>query len=783
LLRLIVGVTLLALLTTQTPRAQQSDDGAPLSAVHLTATVHPPLPGHPSQYWLVPDPAAPLVTGRAAITALANLVRAIQFIKDSRYTAALPLINPVAIATTPLGAYGYYYQGVTLAGLQRYPEADVAFAAAAALKPSGALSEALPLRIADVALTRDDAQRAVETLRHLDVTKADAPAAILLQTGRAAERAGDRAAALKAYRKVYYEYPLTAEAADAQSGIERLETADLIPADRLTLELSRAEQLFAAKRWAQSRPAFDAIARGAQGDEAELAAIRIAECDYYLDRFRAARDRLEPYLKGASREAEARFFYLTATAALGGEDSYVTLARRFVADFPESPWTEETLNNLASYYIRGDQDDEADLVFRELSRRFPRSRYTERASWKVGWRAYRTGDFREAAEIFEHAAATFPRSDYRPSWIYWAGRARDQVGEGDVAASRYRLTIADYENSYYGRLAAAVLSQRNQPATIETVTTATTGAASSVVPTDALIRELGALGLFDEALREVQYAQHVWGNSPPLEATVAWIRHNQGLGLSGTERFNALRGAITTMRRAYPQFLAAGGEDLPPEILRIIFPLDFWPLITKYAGQYDLDPYLMAALMAQESTFTPEIRSAANAYGLLQLIPSTARAQARKLGMRYSSKLLTQPEANIRMGMRYFSDLVEQFGGVYFALASYNGGKVEKWRRENPDLPQDEFIDDIPYPETQNYVKRILGTAEDYRRLYGSGLLDPNAPLRRGTTAVKRTPSSSSATSKAAANKSTAKKSTAKKKATTTRKKAPTPKRAPARKR
>ena len=68
------------------------------------------------------------------------------------------------------------------------------------------------------------------------------------------------------------------------------------------------------------------------------------------------------------------------------------------------------------------------------------------------------------------------------------------------------------------------------------------------------------------------------------------------------------------------------------------------------------------------------------------------------------------------------------FGGIHYALASYNAGdgRVAAWIKESPDLAPDEFIDSIPFPETQNYVKRILGTAEDYRRLYGTGLLTPN---------------------------------------------------------
>jgi soluble lytic murein transglycosylase len=81
----------------------------------------------------------------------------------------------------------------------------------------------------------------------------------------------------------------------------------------------------------------------------------------------------------------------------------------------------------------------------------------------------------------------------------------------------------------------------------------------------------------------------------------------------------------------------------------------------------------------------------------------------------------------VRLGTLYFSRLVAQFGGAHYALASYNAGenRVVRWKAERPGLDEDEFIDDIPFPETQNYVKRILGTAEDYRRLYGGGLLTP----------------------------------------------------------
>jgi soluble lytic murein transglycosylase len=161
---------------------------------------------------------------------------------------------------------------------------------------------------------------------------------------------------------------------------------------------------------------------------------------------------------------------------------------------------------------------------------------------------------------------------------------------------------------------------------------------------------------------------------------------------------------------------------VPREVLTVIFPIAYWDAIRRHSEANGLDPFLVAALVAQESTFTADVKSYANAYGLMQLLPATARQYAKKLKMIYSSRLLTDPESNIRMGTAFLADLIHDLGDVHLALAGYNAGArpVHRWVSERPDLEVEEFIDDIPYPQTQNYVKRILGTADDYRRLYGN---------------------------------------------------------------
>jgi len=712
--------------------AQDVETTSPIrtTSASLAVTIHPPIPTSPSDFWFVPDVARPSA-GRAE-SAAEKFARGARFIDDGEFLTGLPLVSAFDLYTTPLANYGQYYRAIALFGLNRQQEAKDTLDSLSKKPLQGYLAEAVAFRLADALISSQDASGALAVLTDLQANKpVTTPEDVWMRIGRAAEASGDRARALQAYQKVYYEYPLSTQSNDAEAELDRLDNATL--SERLPKELVRAERLFAARRWAQSRGGFSRLAPIATGDDASLIALRLAECDYYLERYRGSRDALRPFLSDSPREAEARYFYLSATRALGDVEAFIAQANALVTDFPDSQWTAEALNSLASYYVVSDYDAKADDAFRALYQRFPDHRYSERAAWKIGWYAYKNGRYADAAQAFESGAATFPRADTRPAWLYWAGRAHDQLGDTLVANDRYRLEVADYNNSYYGRLASTILATRHVPAGPANVTNAPT-MATPQIPTGALIRQLVDLDLYDLALKELQYAQRAWGDAPAIQATIAWIRHDQAHTEVAPDRFDHLRGAINMMKRAYPQYLAAGGQNLPPAVLEVIYPLDYWPLISKYSEANNLDPYLMAALIAQESTFTADVRSGASAVGLMQLMPATGRRFAKRAGIpTFSRATLTNPESNIKIGMTYFKELIDRFGSAHLALASYNAGesRVSQWLSERPGVDQDQFIDDIPYPETQGYVKRILGTAEDYRRLYSGG---PLAPVSASTT-------------------------------------------------
>ena len=722
--------------------SEQSRDDRTRESPQLGRTLHPPLSTDAGSLWLVP--AEKERVRHAA--ANAYLADAAAKYAAGDFAEALTLARRASAATAGIDDYPALYVGLAQLRLGRAAEARRTLDELRQAKPQGYAGVAAALGAAEAAEAVGDYAAAVDIYDRLATDKAAVSDDVLSRLGRAALAAGDRRKAAAAYQRVYYEYALTEAGAAAASQVDLLR--DQIERSGYKADLARASMLFGARRYADARAAFQEILAETTGDDRELADLRIAESDYFLKRYDAARERLRPYLERASRRAEARFFHLSLLRDTGQHDQYVTLTRALVDDYPNDSWAEEALNNLGTHYILNNDDERAAQVFAELYQKFPTGPRAERAAWKSGWWAYKNDDHASTVRIFEGAAAAFPRSDYRPTFLYWAARSHAKLGHGDAAVERLQVVHADYGNSYYGRLASRHLGRRGESLAADRPVSASlqpVTAAAPRPPTEARIRTLLGAGLYDDALNELRYAQRAWGGSPAIDATIAWAYHRKG----------ELRRAITLMRRAYPHFLTSGGHrELPAEILQVIFPLMYWDAIRKHSAAYDLDPYLVAALIAQESTFDPKIRSVANAWGLMQIVPSTGRRLARTLKIpRFSIATLTDPVANIRMGTLYFSQLVRQFGGTHYALASYNAGenRVVRWRAERPGIEEDEFIDDIPFPETQNYVKRILGTAEDYRRLYGEAGGTPipvaaparsgaKAPAVKSTAKPKRTP-------------------------------------------
>jgi len=155
-------------------------------------------------------------------------------------------------------------------------------------------------------------------------------------------------------------------------------------------------------------------------------------------------------------------------------------------------------------------------------------------------------------------------------------------------------------------------------------------------------------------------------------------------------------------------------------VQKIIYPVLYPEYIFPYAERYQVDPYLVAAVIRAESRFSHTAESGSGAKGLMQIMPDTAKWAAEQLKLDYDQEMLFDPEYNIRIGCWYLGQLFHNFqGNLVVVLASYNAGsgRVQQWLKQLPEGTT-YLIEDIPYQETKQYVKKVLRSYRIYAKIY-----------------------------------------------------------------
>lgn len=157
-------------------------------------------------------------------------------------------------------------------------------------------------------------------------------------------------------------------------------------------------------------------------------------------------------------------------------------------------------------------------------------------------------------------------------------------------------------------------------------------------------------------------------------------------------------------------------------ILENIYPKKYEEYVQKYSEENGIDPLLTFAIIKAESNFNPEVKSSSNACGLMQLMESTANEMATKLNMNnFNTQDLYNPEISIKLGTYYFSNLLKEYNGnTLLALTAYNAGKgnVKRWIEQGKINEDGTDIENIPFKETSNYVRKILRDYKIYQELY-----------------------------------------------------------------
>lgn len=565
------------------------------------------------------------------------------------------------------------------------------------------------------------------------------------------EATGDLHKAADYYQRVYYEYPTaTKEVVDAANALVEVKAklGDQYPAPTPTAIVGRAEKLLEAKNPAAARIELAAAIAQLDGAQRDLARVRLGEADFLDGNNQAAFEYLLA-LKVDDPEADAeRLDYVIRCARKADRNAdvkpYVT---QLETQHPNSPWRLAALIDIADQ-ARTQNDVQTYLpLYRACAATFPKDPRAAWCHWRVAFESYRSGSS-DAYDVLRAHVEQYPNSTDADNAVYFLGRLLEQKNDNAGARACYQELVEHFPNTYF----AIQARQRLQTTSIQAATAepkmveflhALKWPANPEFPSfepgpvaqGRLTRAnlLRLTGLNDFAENELKFGAREDEEQQNVYAFE--------LAKCAAER-NAPDQALHYIKTYTPGYLYMPLDEAPLEYWQLAFPIPYRASIVQFSQQENLDPYLVAALIRQESEFNVRVISYAHAYGLMQLLPTTGKQLARHFGIRrMDSNQLLIADRNIQLGTYYFRNLLNTFEGQpELALASYNAGpgRANLWKTWGPFREPAEFVELIPFHQTRGYVQIVMRNADVYRRLYGSTV--PDVPAYHAKPAPKTKP-------------------------------------------
>jgi soluble lytic murein transglycosylase len=653
-----------------------------------------------------------------------------------RYASALEAFgdHPVTQSTS-LGDYILYYRAKSNLQLERKKEALGDLQLLERLFPESPLFQDALEDECQLLLGMNDARAVLTVLSNPKIrTSPD----VLFCQAKAFDLASEKEKAAEFFLRIYSRYPTSKYASAAEKYFVSSSPQAFKGSRNYEARLQRAESLIGLGDYREARTILLGLARASapSSTSAEKRNLLFGEVEYRLGRV----SRAIPYFQkvtAANPALHSRALYLEGSSArrLDREDSLLALRDKLLKLYPRSADAEELCYSAATYFDVNFESAQSRAAYSLLYEAFPKGKYAERALWKLALFPYSEKKYGEAALGFWKYLRAYPAPSSASGAMYWMGRCYEKLGDTESAKYLYQRARALANNNYYG------LRAREAEAAVEETSKASRSSVQgidfgqvvatcdAIQPTSSQLAEpdsaaarviqrarlLVAAGCAELALTELR-----WGRSryPKSEDALSYVMSRIYVD---SQDYDA---AISSLRRAFPDYVNYPPASLPEEVWKIFFPVLHWELISEQAAKFEVDPNLVLGLIRQESAFNEKARSKANARGLMQILPSNGRILARRARIkRYSLKKLYQAETNVILGTMYFASVLRRFEKPELALAAYNAGnsRVEQWLKEWGDLDMAEFVEQIPFAETRGYVKQVLSNRARYDVLTSSG--------------------------------------------------------------
>lgn len=497
--------------------------------------------------------------------------------------------------------------------------------------------------------------------------------------GQALKDQGKTERAKTIFRDIYVNSPgLASKAAHNELTLSDITVYDLIEkASRLisAMEFTEAEAIL--------RAALLKVGSDSQRDDGQRKLEILKKLGHSVFKQKRYKESAEIYEKAGDHYWRAMALYRA------GEKAAFSLTLKKLA-LTGDKRTGSLLILAASDKRRNNEIDEALGLYKTLKANYPSE--AENSLWGIGWTYYRSGDYQKALDAFTELCSAYGS----PKYLYWQAQALEKPGKVGSDSQRdaahiYRQ-IAEKEQDFYGVLARI---KNNQVPGFRFQGLEVSANPKTLLPnpySSERINLLLELGMKKEAVSELAAIARK-ATTPDELLSISMKLQDAG----------EYRLAITLVSR------------LPDREINhdILYPLAHWTVVKEASDRYGVDPFIVLSVMREESRFDSEARSTAGALGLMQLMPQTAYAMDRNIKSR---EQLYNVKTNIHLGSRHINSLMKEFGSLPAAIAAYNAGEdaVRKWQNAGKYSSVDEFIEDIPYGETKNYVKRVITTYFEY---------------------------------------------------------------------
>lgn len=561
----------------------------------------------------------------------------------------------------------------------------------------------------ECALATGDHPRAIALLRQVLTER---PSGVdlyttRLQLAKAFEAADRRDDAVRELRVLLVERP---EHRNARAVLDQMEALAGAPRFTVVERMDRAERLHRANRWRDAIAELDAVrpprARAARARYLHLRGMALFRTRQEYET--AARVLAEASRLGGPEAAEDAFNSALALARAGRDRDAIRAYRRVVSSFPRHRNAARAEVEAARLEIRGRSRAGERSLERFLAS--PRARehadIARDATWELAFDAFERRRWARAADLFDRYAQSGTGAMVRARGLYWLGRARWAQRDRRRAIEAWRGALHVEPLHWYALLARERLVEAQEdpgppfPAAVPAEGSDPPPLAPPVLPDEVAF--YARLGLRADAISALQKHETAIEASAPAGRGLEAIASAYRL-VGDAERPYRLLARRDPSRLDRPPIGAnrwAWDASYPKPWLEVV------EQSTREAG---IEPEYLYAIMRQESGYNPTAISYADAIGLVQLLPSTARAVAEGAGIQLSRDMLFDPAINVRLGAKYAGGQLRRFVHAPLAFGAYNAGgaRVGRWLRETGEIELDRFVERIPVDQTRNYVRRV----------------------------------------------------------------------------